>query len=128
MSATYTPSDALWTLVIFVLWIAFFGVGIWLLIRLFRNENFIRDRRDLSLVIKVIVAVFTLFVPVLGVLVLVIIEVSTRSPGKPAVPLSSSVATDTPHAHPTTSSADEATYAPRPPFPPPSGPEDTRRA
>jgi len=38
--AAYTPRDALWTIVVFGLWVGFIGVGIWLLIRLFRNTNF----------------------------------------------------------------------------------------
>ena len=126
--AAYTLGDALWAIVVFLIWIAYIGVGIWLLIRLFRNTNFISQNRVLRIVVKVLLVVFTLFVPVLGLIVLFVIWYSTRSSSaaKPEPPLTTSTASpDTPQAQATTPSADRATYGPGLPFPPPS-PSDSK--
>jgi hypothetical protein len=88
--ATYTLSDALWAIGVFLIWIGFIGVGIWLLIRLFRNKNFIPDDRVMRIFIKVVLAVFTVFVPLLGVPVLLVIWYVTRSADKPDEPRVSS--------------------------------------
>jgi hypothetical protein len=86
MIASYTPGDAVWTIVVFLLWITFFGLGIWLLIRLFRNTNFLSEDRVMRIVVKVILVVFTIFAPMLGVLILLAIWYFTRSPREPDVP------------------------------------------
>jgi hypothetical protein len=77
--AAYTLGDAVWTIVVFLLWIALIGVGVWLLIRLFQNTDFISGNRPLRIVVKVLLVVFTIFVPVLGLIVLFLIWYSTRS-------------------------------------------------
>jgi hypothetical protein len=77
--AAYTFGQALWTIVIFLLWIGFIGVGLWLLVRLFRNTNFLIGHRASRIAVKVLLVVFTIFIPVLGVPVLFGIWYSTRS-------------------------------------------------
>lgn len=120
--AAYTAGDAIWTLVVFVAWVASIVVAIWLLIRLFRNKNFLSENRALRIVVKVLLVVFFLFVPPLGVLVLFVIWYSTRSPKAPAA--GSAAKPDTLRAPPTAPSADGATYRRPLPFPPPAPPED----
>jgi hypothetical protein len=111
--------SALWTLLVFVVWVAFLGVGIWLLIRLFRNTNFIADNRGLRIAVKVLLVVFTVFVPVLGVLVLFVIWFSTRSDGAEV--------RDVGEAEPEAPSSSSAAPSHRRalPFPPPSASKDT---
>ena len=116
MVADYTTGDAIWTIVLFVLWMAFIGVGIWLLIRLFRNTNFLRNHRGLRIVVKVLLVVFTVFLPLLGLPLLLGVWFLTRSPS--AEPLDADDAK-------TGASADGPTaYERRLPFPAPSAPED----
>jgi hypothetical protein len=79
--AAYTLRDGLWTLVVFSLWVGFLGVGLWLLVRLFRNTNFLTEHRGWRIAVKVLLVVFTVFIPVLGVLVLFVVWYSTRSRG-----------------------------------------------
>jgi hypothetical protein len=127
--AAYTLQDVLWTIVVFLLWIAYIGVGIWLLIRLFRNKNFISGHRGLRIVVKVLLVVLTLFVPVIGLVVLFVIWYSTRSTSAvmlEASPTFSPATPDTDQAQSTTI-ADGATHRPRLPFPPPPDPKDTPR-
>ena len=118
--AAYTARDAILTVVIFFAWVAFLGVAIWLLIGLFRNKNFISGNRALRIVVKVLLVVFAVFVPLLGVPVLFVIWYSTRSRQAPAA------TPDTLQAPSTTPSADGATYRRPLPFPPPSARKDTR--
>ena len=118
--AVYTVGDVLWTAAIFLIWIAFFAVGLWLLVRLFRNTKFIPRNRALRIAVKVLLVVFTVFVPVLGVLVLFVIWYSTRS-GDDELPDAGPAG---PAAPPTGPSADGATYHRPLPFPPRSTPED----
>jgi hypothetical protein len=112
--------SALWTLLVFVIWVAFLGVGIWLLIRLFRNTNFISENRGLRIAVKVLLVVFTLFVPVLGVLVLFVIWFTTRSDSAELPDVGESE-----RETPSTSSAATSASHPRPPFPPPSASKNT---
>jgi hypothetical protein len=112
--------SALWTVLVFVVWIAFLAVGIWLLIRLFRNTNFISENRGLRIAVKVVLVVFTLFVPVLGVLVLFVIWFTTRSDGAELPDVGEGE-----RETPSTSSAATPPSHRRPPFPPPSAPKDT---
>ena len=81
MPAAYTLRDALWTIVVFFLWVGFLGVGLWLLVRLFRNTNFLTEHQAWRIAVKVLLVVFTIFIPVLGVPVLFGIWYSTRSRG-----------------------------------------------
>jgi hypothetical protein len=79
--AAYTLRDALWTIVVFSLWVGFIGIGLWLLVRLFRNKSFLTEHRAWRIAVKVVLVVFTVFIPVLGVPVLFGIWYSTRSRG-----------------------------------------------
>ena len=125
MLAAYTPRDAVWTTVVFVLWIGFIGVGIWLLIRLFRNTSFLREHRALRIVVKVLLVVFTVFIPLLGLPVLFVIWYSTRS--RDAELSDTDELVEAPRWAPP--SADEAPYRRPLPFPPrsESAPSDPER-
>jgi hypothetical protein len=79
--AAHTLRESLWTTVVFFLWVAFIGVGLWLLVRLFRNTNFVTEHRAWRIAVKVLLVVFTVFIPVLGVPVLFGIWYFTRSRG-----------------------------------------------
>lgn len=114
MLAAYTPRDALWTIVVFVLWVGFVGVGIWLLIRLFRNTNFLTEHRDLRIAVKVLLVVFTVFIPLLGLPVLFVLRYSTRSRDD-QLPDTDEVVDALGSSTP---SADEAPYRRPLPFPP----------
>jgi hypothetical protein len=115
--AAYTPRDALWTIVVFFLWVGFIGAGIWLLIRLFRNTNFLTEHRALRIVVKVLLVVFTVFIPLLGLPVLFVLWYSTRSRGAELSATDELV--EAPGSTPP--SRDEAPYHRPLPFPPRSG-------
>jgi hypothetical protein len=68
-------------IVLLVVLVAFIGVWIWLLIMLVRNKNFFSQDRARRIVVKVLLVVFTVFVPLLGVPVLFVIWCWTRPPG-----------------------------------------------
>jgi hypothetical protein len=117
--AVYTVGDAIWAVVLFVVLLVFLGVGIWLLIQLFRNKNFLPEHRGLRIVVKVLLLVFTLFLPVLGLPALLVIWFFTRSRGDEPP--------DADGAQPgaLTPSVVEPAHGRPVPFPPPSVPEDT---
>jgi len=126
--AAYTIGQALFTLAVFLGWVVFLGVGIWLLVRLFRNKNFIAGNRGLRIAVKVLLVVLTLFVPLLGVVVLFVIWYSTRSRGEqlqnPA-DAGREVSPATPdEATPNSPTVDRAPSRRPLPFPPPSAPKD----
>ena len=114
MLAAYTLGQVLWTTVIFLLWIGFLAVGIWLLVRLFRNTSFLTENRGLRILVKVVLVIFTVFVPVLGVIVLFGIWYTTRS--RDAQLSETEELVEAPR--PATPSADEALYRRPLPFPP----------
>lgn len=131
MLAASTFGDAVRTVAIFLLLIGFVGVGIWLLIRLVQNTNFISGNRTLRIVVKVLLVVLTVFVPPVGVLVLFVIWYSTRSSTDATLEPAPSSAEEM------SEEVQEPTTAPGPggapersslPFPPPSSPEDTEPA
>lgn len=116
MLAAYTLRDGLWTIVVFSLWLGFIAVGLWLLIRLFRYTNFLTAHRGWRIAVKVLLVVFTVFIPVLGIPVLFGLWYSTRS--RDAELADTAELVEAPKS--TTPSADEAPYHRPLPFPAPS--------
>ena len=70
-------------LLLFAFWVAFFGVGIWLLIRFFRNGSFLSGHRVWRRLVQALIVVLVVGLPWLALLILLIIEFSTRSPADP---------------------------------------------
>jgi hypothetical protein len=76
--AADTRYQAVDIIVLLVVLVAFIGAWIWLLIMLVRNKNFFSEDRARRIVVKVLLVVFTVFVPLLGVPVLFVIWCWTR--------------------------------------------------
>ena len=111
--AAYTTRDVIWTLLVFAFWVAFLGVGIWLLIRFFRNGDFLSGHRVWRRVVQALIVVLVVGLPWLALIILLIIEFSTRSAADPQrlPPLISPTADGPPHRRPL-------------PFPPPPASKD----
>jgi hypothetical protein len=100
-------------LLLFAFWAAFLGVGIWLLIRFFRNGDFLAEHRVWRRVVQAFIVLLVVGLPWLALIILLIIEFSTRSRGDPErKPLL------------TRPSVDGAPHGRRLPFPPPRASED----
>ena len=114
MLAVYSSGDAVRTVLVFLAWIAILGVGIWLLISLFRN-------RDLALWVKLGLVVIVVILPPLGLGMGIVVWVSTKSRSRAAEARTrdegvSDPPSVAPAALSTTPAAKEAPY--RLPFPP----------
>jgi hypothetical protein len=103
--------SSLRALLLFALWIAFLGIGIWLLIRFFRNGDFLSGHRVWRRVVQALIVLLVVGLPWLALIILLIIEFSTRSPADPKPPLVRPSADGAPQGRPL-------------PFPPPPAPED----
>jgi hypothetical protein len=73
--AAYSASDVAWSLLVFLLWIAFIAVCIWMLIFLFRN-------RDLPLMAKLGLALAVVLLPGVGVIVCLVVWFVMKSDGR----------------------------------------------
>jgi len=110
--AAYSSGDVVRSLVIFLLWIALIGGGIWLLIVLFRNRN-------LALWAKLGLVVLVVLLPPLGLGMCIVAWVSTKSRSRAEQAETAADAWSEPStAAPAMAKANETPAGRRLPFPP----------